>query len=65
VQDKECKGIDFKQVLKFLVIICLFNYSTSSLLKRHNSSTDSNSNKKAKSKLDDRLVQKKRKIDNA
>jgi hypothetical protein len=59
------KGTDFKQVLNFLVVICLFNYSTSSLIKSYNNSTNSNSNKKAKNKLNNKLVQKKQKIDSA
>jgi hypothetical protein len=64
-QDKECRRTDFKQVLNFLVVICLFNYSTSSLLESRDSSIDSNSNREAKSELDDRTAQKKRRIDNA
>jgi hypothetical protein len=47
-----------------LVLICLSNYSTGSLLESYNSNTDSNSNREAESKVDDRLVQKKQKIDN-
>ena len=52
------------QVLNFLVVIYLSNYSTGSLLESHNRSTDSDSDREAKSKFNDRLVQKKRKIDN-
>jgi hypothetical protein len=47
-----------------LVVICLSNYSTGSLSESHDSSTDSNSNREAESKLDNRPVQKKQKIDN-
>jgi hypothetical protein len=47
-----------------LVVICLSNYSTGSLSESYNSSTDSNSNREAESKLDNRPAQKKRKIDN-
>jgi hypothetical protein len=48
-----------------LVVICLSNYSTGSLSESHDSSTDSVSDREAESEFDDRLVQKKRKIDNA
>jgi hypothetical protein len=48
-----------------LVVICLSNYSTGSLSESNDSSTDSNSDREAESELDDRPVQKKRKIDNA
>jgi hypothetical protein len=47
-----------------LVVICLSNYSTGSLSESYNSSTDSISNREAGSKLDNRPVQKKQKIDN-
>ena len=44
-----------------MLFACL---STDSLSKSYNSSTNSNSNRKAGSKLDNRLVQKKQKINN-
>jgi hypothetical protein len=46
-----------------LVVICSSNYSTGSLSESRDSSTDSDSDREAESKLDDRTAQKKRKID--
>jgi hypothetical protein len=54
----------FQASPQLLVVICLSNYSTSSLLESHDSSTNSNSDREASSKLDNKLVQKKQKIDN-
>ena len=54
----------FQASPQLLVVICSSNYSTSSLSESHNSSTDSDSDKEAGSKLDNRLAQKKQKLDN-
>ena len=54
----------FQASSQFWVVTCLSNYSTDSLSESYNSSTDSNSNREAESKLNNRLAQKKQKIDN-
>jgi hypothetical protein len=62
---RNAKGQILSKFFIFLVVICLSNYSTGKLSESHDSSTDSDSDKEAESELDNRLAQKKRKIDNA
>jgi hypothetical protein len=54
-----------RQAPNSLIVIYASYYSTGGLLENQDSSTDNDSYSEAKRKLDDRLVQKKRKVEDS